>query len=123
MSNILQQLYDSEINFSISTFWDAGFDWKLGDEMNGWLDGGQCDSLETAAIALSIAAKKYFPSSVFVKERWPTGTLRVGDRVQFSHEDASRGTIIWVEPGRARVKWDTGGNNIYEIDLLKKVEE
>jgi hypothetical protein len=28
----LQALYDSEINFTISTFWDAGFKWKLGDD-------------------------------------------------------------------------------------------
>lgn len=33
----LQKVYDSEINFSISTFWDAGFDVKLGDKLNGFL--------------------------------------------------------------------------------------
>jgi len=64
----LQKLYDSEINFEISTFWDAGFDWKLGDEMNGYKDGGQVDSLGDAAIALAIAAVKHFPDSVFAKE-------------------------------------------------------
>jgi len=37
----LQAMYDSEINFSISTFWDGGFDWKLGDAMNGFKCGGQ----------------------------------------------------------------------------------
>lgn len=34
--SVLQDLYDSEINISISTFWDGGFDVKLGDEMNGF---------------------------------------------------------------------------------------
>lgn len=29
-------LYDHEINFSISCFWDGGFTSRLGDEMNGW---------------------------------------------------------------------------------------
>ena len=65
---ILQKLYDSEINFEIFTFWDAGFDWKLGDEMNGFKDGGCCDTLETAVIALAIAAVKHFPDSTFAKE-------------------------------------------------------
>jgi hypothetical protein len=30
----LQKIYDSEINVSISWFWDGGIDVKLGDEMN-----------------------------------------------------------------------------------------
>ena len=34
--SIFQDLYDSEINFRISTFWDNGFEVKLGDEMNGY---------------------------------------------------------------------------------------
>jgi hypothetical protein len=39
MSNttkILQDLYDSEINFSITTLWDGGMEFKLGDMMNGF---------------------------------------------------------------------------------------
>jgi hypothetical protein len=32
-----QQLYDREINFSISCFWDDGFTVKIGDELNGFL--------------------------------------------------------------------------------------
>jgi hypothetical protein len=34
---IFQQLYDNEINFSLNTFWDAGFEVKLGDRMNGFI--------------------------------------------------------------------------------------
>ena len=34
--SIFQDLYDSEINFKISTFLDNGFEVKLGDEMNGY---------------------------------------------------------------------------------------
>jgi len=33
-------LYDSEINFEISCFWDAGFNWKLGDSVNGYVAEG-----------------------------------------------------------------------------------
>jgi squalene cyclase len=31
-----QQLYNREINFSISTLWDDGFTVKIGDELNGF---------------------------------------------------------------------------------------
>lgn len=34
--SVFQDLYDSEINFSISCLWDGGFDIALGDEMNGF---------------------------------------------------------------------------------------
>ena len=64
----LQALYDSELNFEISTFWDAGFDWKLGDEMNGWKDGGNAGTLDLALQALKAAAIKHFPNSVFAQK-------------------------------------------------------
>lgn len=69
MRGMLQDLYDSEINFEISTFWGAGFDWKLGDEMNGYKDGGCCDTLIEVEEELTKAAIKYFSSSVFALSR------------------------------------------------------
>ena len=36
LSILLQELYNSEINLHLSWMWDAGFDVKLGDEMNGY---------------------------------------------------------------------------------------
>lgn len=36
MKSVFERLYDSEINFSISTFWDGGYEIKLGDDMNGF---------------------------------------------------------------------------------------
>ncbi len=62
---VLQELYDSEINFSISTFWDGGFDWKLGDEMNGYKAEGSEDTLESAIFYLRRAAIFYYPDSTF----------------------------------------------------------
>ncbi|MFZ5717386.1 MAG: hypothetical protein ACOY3N_31540 [Bradyrhizobium sp.] len=35
-ARVLQDLYDSEINFAIIAFWDAGFKVMLGDEVNGF---------------------------------------------------------------------------------------
>ncbi len=34
--DVLARLYRSEINVSISTFWDMGWEVKLGDELNGY---------------------------------------------------------------------------------------
>ncbi len=67
--NELQALYDSEINFSISTPWDAGFSWKLGDEANGYAATGNAPTLREAVDALVAAATREFPRSRFAGER------------------------------------------------------
>jgi hypothetical protein len=36
---VIERLYASEINCSISTFWDGGIAVKLGDELNGFVAG------------------------------------------------------------------------------------
>lgn len=61
----LQKLYDSEINFEISCFWDGGFDWKLGDHMNGYKVYGNGDTFTDAVLDLCEAARKYYPESAF----------------------------------------------------------
>jgi hypothetical protein len=33
---ILRRLYKSEINITISVFYDGGFNVSIGDDMNGW---------------------------------------------------------------------------------------
>src|SRR5712671_1722328 len=50
--DILQMLYDSEINFELSCFWDAGFIWKLGDDANGYVAEGNTRTVEEATTAL-----------------------------------------------------------------------
>jgi hypothetical protein len=37
-TDIINALYKSEINISITSFYDAGFQIKIGDEMNGFCD-------------------------------------------------------------------------------------
>jgi hypothetical protein len=61
----LQKLFDSEINFRIETFWDAGFRWKLGDDVNGYVAEGEAKTLEDAAWSLAGAAREHFPESQF----------------------------------------------------------
>ena len=64
----LTNLYDSEINFAISTFWDSGYYWKLGDEANGFKAEGNTDCLTDAIGALHEAALRHYPNSVYARE-------------------------------------------------------
>ena len=41
---VMKNLYESEINCSISSFWDNGWDVKLGDEMNGFVAEGNFET-------------------------------------------------------------------------------
>jgi len=61
----LQALYDSEINFSIASFWDAGFECKLGDDTNGFVEKFWVDTIEEAICGLVNDAKEKYPKSKF----------------------------------------------------------
>jgi hypothetical protein len=63
---MFQQLYDSEINFEVSCFWDAGFDVRLGDAVNGLLaqdkvptvtDGRPITPMRATALCWSVTPK------------------------------------------------------------------
>jgi hypothetical protein len=69
---IIDALYESEINCSVSTFWDGGFDVKLGDEMNGFVLDTNCKTSSEAAAILDKAAREHFPESAYAlgKDEW-----------------------------------------------------
>ncbi len=64
----LKKLYDSEINISITSFWDGGWYVKLGDHVNGWKDP-DWDTCELHDIvgAIRDLAKEHYPNSTYVK--------------------------------------------------------
>lgn len=64
----LQELYDSEINWSIECFWDGGFMVKLGDDMNGFQSGSLHRTLREAIKWLADEAIEYYPKSTFTKD-------------------------------------------------------
>lgn len=66
--NELQKIYNSEINFSISTFWDGGFDVSLGDEINGFEESYNFDRIEDAIKWLIHKVFQYYPNSEYCKE-------------------------------------------------------
>lgn len=36
MKTVFERLYEREINFQVSCFWDGGYDFAIGDAGNGW---------------------------------------------------------------------------------------
>lgn len=69
LDDVMQALYASEINCSVSTFWDGGYEWKLGDEMNGFLAEGNEKTPSLVAVRLHQAAVQYYPDSLYARTR------------------------------------------------------
>lgn len=67
--SILQQLHDSEINATVSSFFDGDWNWKLGDCMNGFTDEGSAFSFADAEAELSMAACRRYPDSAYAQAR------------------------------------------------------
>lgn len=67
MKHLFEALYKSEINLHISWFWDAGFDVKIGDEMNGYLASFSSYDLFEIEKWIEQKAKELFPDSKFSK--------------------------------------------------------
>ncbi len=65
--SVLQDLYHSEINFAVSTFWDGGFFVKLGDEMNGFAAEANFNRWGEVEPWLINAAIEHFPDSFFAE--------------------------------------------------------
>ena len=65
---VIEALYESEINCSVSTFWDGGFTVKLGAdftvklgaEMNGFVAETECRTATEAAEFLDRAGTRAF---------------------------------------------------------------
>jgi hypothetical protein len=67
-ASIFQQLYDSEINFEVSCFWDADFDVRLGDAVNGFLAQDNVPTWDAVGEWLHHAALKFYPNSDYAKQ-------------------------------------------------------
>src|SRR5215203_4506551 len=65
MEHELQRMYESEINVSISWFWDDGIDLKLGDPMNGFKAEGNVASVAEIVPWLQAAIATHYPTSVY----------------------------------------------------------
>lgn len=60
----MQALYRAEINFMIHCFWDAGWGFALGDNMNGFKDEDfGYNSLHDCVNQLWEAAQEHYPEA------------------------------------------------------------
>jgi hypothetical protein len=62
---ILDDLYESEINASISWLWDGGIDVKLGDPLNGYKAEDKVGTFAEATTWLRDQACRHYPDSEF----------------------------------------------------------
>ena len=67
--SILQRLYESGINFEVSGFYDAGFDVRLGDHLNGFIAKGKVETWADAEAWLREQAVAHFPDSKFAQDK------------------------------------------------------
>ena len=86
-SEALQALYESEINFQITTFWSSGFYWELGDAMNGYHAEENAETFREAVQQLADAARPHFRYQLLHEEesslsnrlrsitQWTLGTI------------------------------------------------
>jgi hypothetical protein len=63
--SVFQQLYDSEISFSVSCFWDGGFLVKLGDERDGFVSETRVETWDDVEPWLRAEAMLHYPESRF----------------------------------------------------------
>ena len=63
--SVFQDLYHSEINFRVSTFWDGGFDLELGDDTNGIVAKSNVNRWGEVDSWFIKAAVEHFPDSTF----------------------------------------------------------
>ena len=69
LDDVLNDLYASEINISIVSFWDNGYTIKLGDELNGFRVKFQVDASEAyLPHIIKTEAIKHYPNSEFAKK-------------------------------------------------------
>lgn len=69
--DMLAEVYDSEINWQLASFWDDGYAVWLGDEANGFVEEWQADTLPKALWRLPAAIERHYPNSDFMKRRAP----------------------------------------------------
>ena len=66
--DILQEVYDSEINFRLACFWDGGFDVEIGDALNGFKARSIVFTVAEAVEWIKSKALELYPNSEFSRK-------------------------------------------------------
>jgi len=65
---VMVAAYQSEINYSISCFWDGGWTLKIGDEQNGFRSSSVYDTVGDLERDMPKEICRLYPKSRFAKE-------------------------------------------------------
>jgi hypothetical protein len=63
LDEILQMLYSNEINIWITTFWDGGYDVRIGDTINGFKFQNIVYTSQEAADWFEMSARRFYPQA------------------------------------------------------------
>ena len=63
----IDKIYNSELNFSITCFWDSGYTIKLGDEHNGFVEESFAKNWREAQDVLVGMVLRRYPDCNFAK--------------------------------------------------------
>ena len=67
LNDVMDNLYGSEINCGIQSFWDGGWTVWLGDDMNGRVCEETEMKFDRLAEWLDRQARKHYPNSTYAK--------------------------------------------------------
>ncbi|NVM41382.1 hypothetical protein HWX16_13715 [Ochrobactrum intermedium] len=67
MLEVFKAAYDSEINIYLASFWDAGWEVRIGDEMNGFLAEKRFRDIDKVAPWVKEQVIIHFPFSAAAK--------------------------------------------------------
>ena len=67
-AQLLQDLYESEINARLEWFYDGGFSVSLGDVLHGWSASENVRTFASAVEWLRAEAIKRYPESIFARK-------------------------------------------------------
>ena len=94
LGDILNALYDSEINISVVSFWDGGWTIKIGDPSNGYVAERNFKELDDECVRWIIkAAQLGWPDSYFTRQIGAREGLGVLDALRNSKEDSAGGEM------------------------------
>ena len=63
--DVLRELYASEINVEFASVWDAGVNWRVGDNYNGYVGTGEAEDWDSAIYGAADYAAAYYEHSGF----------------------------------------------------------
>ena len=104
MKNLFEQLYNSEINLSFSWFWDAGFDIKIGNKMNGFVAEFSDHDLDVCVKWIESKVKEIYPDSKFAKTyNGETFKSAVEPAIRYLFKNYNPHTKIYIDYSNAEL--------------------